>query len=200
MTALPKVLVAERGATRIGIRLALEGHAKVCAEAETSEEAIRAAKREQPDLCLIGADIPGGIAVAVRGVVRAAPTTKVLVLADEVDADGMLDAIRAGAVGYAPGGLTPELLRRLVAAAQAREAVLPRALVLDLLQEVRSGGEANGLTTREAQVLGMVRRGHSTATIADRLEIAPVTVRRHISELVRKLGVASRAELVEVAG
>ena len=48
---------------------------------------------------------------------------------------------------------------------------------------------------REAQVLGMLRRGHTTAAIADRLEIAPVTVRRHISELVHKLGVENRAAL-----
>lgn len=53
----------------------------------------------------------------------------------------------------------------------------------------------DGLTGRESQVLGMVRRGHTTAAIADRLEIAPVTVRRHISELVHKLGVEDRSAL-----
>jgi DNA-binding NarL/FixJ family response regulator len=46
----------------------------------------------------------------------------------------------------------------------------------------------------------MLRRGHSTAQIAERIEIAPVTVRRHISELVHKLGVADRAELIGTAG
>ena len=56
---------------------------------------------------------------------------------------------------------------------------------------------ANRLTGREAQVLGMIRRGHSTAWIAERLGIAPVTVRRHVSELVRKLGVESRSDLIE---
>ena len=77
-----------------------------------------------------------------------------------------------------------------------REAVVPRSMVLELLLELRGRGDgADALTTRESQVLGMLRRGHSTAEIADRLVIAPVTVRRHISELVRKLGVEDRAAL-----
>jgi DNA-binding NarL/FixJ family response regulator len=54
------------------------------------------------------------------------------------------------------------------------------------------------LTRREAEVLNMLRRGDSTAVIARRLEIAPVTVRRHISELTRKLGAADRSELIRV--
>jgi DNA-binding NarL/FixJ family response regulator len=67
-------------------------------------------------------------------------------------------------------------------------------MVLDLLFELRRGG-AESLTGREAQVLGMLRRGHSTAAIGERLSIAPVTVRRHISELVHKLGVEDRSAL-----
>jgi DNA-binding NarL/FixJ family response regulator len=71
-------------------------------------------------------------------------------------------------------------------------------MVSDLLGELRAGAAASDtLTAREAQVLGMLRRGHSTARIAEKLQIAPVTVRRHISELVRKLGVESRADLIE---
>ncbi len=55
----------------------------------------------------------------------------------------------------------------------------------------------DSLTPRESQVLGMLRRGHGTASIAERLSIAPVTVRRHISELVQKLGVTDRAALAD---
>ena len=73
-------------------------------------------------------------------------------------------------------------------------------MVLELLLEMRNVGSAGGLSNRESQVLGMLRRGHSTAEIAARIEIAPVTVRRHISELVHKLGVADRSELVTANG
>ena len=64
---------------------------------------------------------------------------------------------------------------------------------MELLLELRG---SEGLTGRESQVLGMLRRGHTTAVIAERLQIAPVTVRRHISELVRKLGVEDRWSLI----
>jgi DNA-binding NarL/FixJ family response regulator len=71
-------------------------------------------------------------------------------------------------------------------------------MVLELLMELRGGGTGAGaLTARESQVLGMLRRGHSTAAIGERLQITPVTVRRHISELVHKLGVEDRSALIE---
>jgi DNA-binding CsgD family transcriptional regulator len=69
-------------------------------------------------------------------------------------------------------------------------------MVRDLLLELRGIGYGEGLTQREAQVLGMLRRGHPTAAIAARLGITPVTVRRHISRLVHKLGVETRAGLL----
>jgi DNA-binding NarL/FixJ family response regulator len=87
-------------------------------------------------------------------------------------------------------------MNRVVHAAANNEAVVPRSMVLELVLELRGGGGgADALTARESQVLGMLRRGHRTAEIAERLSIAPVTVRRHVSELVRKLGVENRAAL-----
>lgn len=177
--------------------MALDGEVDVCAEADDAETAIRAAKRDQPDLCLVGAAIDGGAIGAVRGICRAAPGAAVVVLADEEDVDDLLDCIRSGAVGYVPGPVDAEHLRRVVRAVAAHEAVVPRSMVLELLLEVRSlGSGGGGLSTRESQVVGLLRRGHTTAEIARRLDIAPVTVRRHISEVVRKLGVADRSELL----
>jgi DNA-binding NarL/FixJ family response regulator len=200
VTQAIRLLIADRRATRLGMRVALAGEVEICAEVDNAEQAIRAAKREQPDACLIAWELAGGGRTAVRGVTRAAPGAAVVVLADECDVDAMLEAIRAGAVGYVPGGISVERLHKLIKAVGADEAVLPRALVRDLLLEIRSSGRASdGLTGREAQVLGMVRRGHSTASIAQRLDIAPVTVRRHISGLVRKLGVEDRSGLIDEA-
>ncbi len=197
MSGTIRILIADRAPTRLGIRLALEGRVEVCAEAESCEHAIRLAKREQPDVCLIGWDLPGSGSAAVRGVTRAAPRSRVIVLADDADADAMLDSIRLGAVGFIPAGLSADQLVRVVMAAAAREAVLPRAMIHHLMTEVRSSAhELDGLTGREAQVLSLLRRGHSTGMIAKRLDIAPVTVRRHISELVRKFGVVDRSELL----
>jgi DNA-binding NarL/FixJ family response regulator len=190
------LLIADHEATRVGIRMALNGEARVCAEADDAEQAIRAAKREQPDVCLVGEELPGGALTAVRGVSRAAPNSAVVVLTQSEDVDYLLESVRSGAVGYVPGALDADRLRRVVRAVAAHEAVVPRSMVLELLLELRGGGGgADALTSREAQVLGMLRRKHTTAEIAERLDIAPVTVRRHISQLVRKLGVEDRAAL-----
>jgi DNA-binding NarL/FixJ family response regulator len=193
-----RLLIVDNAPTRAGIKLALGGDVAVCAEAGDAEQAIRAAKQEQPDIALIGREIASDWRAAVRGVCRAAPMCSVVVLAQSGDADDMLESVRAGAVGYVPGALDADRLRRVFRAVSGSEAVVPRAMVIELLAELRGARTAaNGLTEREAQVLGMLRRGHSTAWIAERLQIAPVTVRRHISELVHKLGVESRADLVE---
>jgi len=194
----PRLLIVDRAATRVGIRMALEDTVQVCAEADDAEHAIRAAKRQQPDLALVGDHIAGDGLAAIRGICRAAPECGVVVLAGAHDADYLIECVRAGAVGYVPGSLDAERLRRVVTAAAANEAVVPRSMVLELVLELQGGGTgADGLTSRESQVLGMLRRGHKTGEIADRLAIAPVTVRRHISELVRKMGVENRAALTE---
>jgi DNA-binding NarL/FixJ family response regulator len=177
--------------------MALDGEVEICAEVDDAEQAIRAAKREQPDVCVVGDDLPGSGLAAVRGICRAAPHAAVVVLTERHDIDLMLDCVRSGAVGFVPGPLDAEGLRRVVRAVSEREAVIPRSMLLELLMELRGRGDgADALTTRETQVLGMLRRGRSTAEIAERLAIAPVTVRRHISELVRKRGVEGRAQLV----
>jgi DNA-binding NarL/FixJ family response regulator len=193
-----KLLIVDNAPTRAGIRMALGDDVLVCAEETELDQAIRAAKREQPDIAFIGREVASDWRALVRGVSRAAPLCAVVVLAQTSDADDMLESVRAGAVGYVPGVLDADRIRRVFRALEGSEAVVPRSMVNELLSELRGTHNAeNGLTGREAQVLGMLRRGHSTAWIAERLQIAPVTVRRHISELVHKLGVESRSDLVE---
>jgi DNA-binding NarL/FixJ family response regulator len=198
----PKVLIADHAPTRLGTKMALAETALICAEADNAEEAIAEASRTRPDVCLVRLEIPGGGLSAVRGICQVAPDSAVIVFAGISDVDDLLDAVRAGAVGYVPGGVDAERLRRIVRAAADREAAVPRSMVLDLLGELRAAGSSGDerLTAREAQIFGMLRRGHSTSGIASRLAISPVTVRRHISELVRKVGVADRAELVASGG
>jgi DNA-binding NarL/FixJ family response regulator len=178
--------------------MALGANVHICAEADDVEGAIRGARHTQPDVAFVGREGLTEWRAAVRGVCRAAPDCAVIVLAPSGDSDDMLESVRAGAVGYVPGSLDALRLARTFRAAAAHEAILPRAMVMDLLDELRGGRELGGaLTPREAQILGMLRRGHSTAWIAERLDIVPVTVRRHISELVHKLGAESRTDLLD---
>jgi DNA-binding NarL/FixJ family response regulator len=191
------LLIADHAPTRIGIRMALGPDVHVSAEADEMEQAIRAARRDHPRVVLLGRGLCADVVLAVRGICRVAPDSAVVVLAPSGDVDDMLDAVRAGAVGYVPGALDAERLRRVLWAVIAHKAVVPRAMVIDVLCELRTGGASGSLTGREAQVLGMLRRGHATAAIAQRLQITPVTVRRHVSKVVQKLGVSSRADLIE---
>lgn len=176
--------------------MAVEDATSTCSEAGNAEEAISVAERARPDVAIVGLEITGGGVAAVEGILQVAPDTRVIVLTAVPQAGELLAVLRAGAVGYLPGTIDPAALQRVVSAVAEGEAAIPRSMVLDMAQELRLtaiGGE--GLTTREAQVLGMVRRGESTAAIAERLSISPVTVRRHISTLMQKTGVASRAAL-----
>ncbi len=193
-----RVLIAHHGLMRLSVRMALEGEAEICAEAESTEDAILEAKRHQPDVCIVGWDIAGEGITAIQGILGVAPRTAVIVLAEKSDVDDLLAAVRAGAVGYLPGSLDEQQLRRVVRGVFANEAAVPRAMVRELILELRTATAIGGVTERETQVLGMLRRGHSTAEIATRLQISPVTVRRYISDLVRKLGVDNRAELVNL--
>jgi two-component system nitrate/nitrite response regulator NarL len=197
LTAPPRLLIADHDPTRLAIRMALDGQVEICAEAANAEQAIRAAKRQQPDVCLVGLEIPGGGTAAVRGICRAAPGAVAIVLGGSDDTDDVLAAIRVGAIGYVPNAVSAAQLRGIVAHVLAGEAAIPRSMVLELVLELRDRGSRDGgLTPREAQVLGMLRRGHETAEIARRLRITPVTVRRHVSDLVRRLGVENRSGLI----
>src|SRR5450432_1420332 len=123
------LLVADDHATRLGIRMALAEEMQICAEADNAEQAIRAAKAEQPDVCLIGRELPGDGLGAVRAICRAAPATAVVLLA----------AVCGGAMGYVPGPLDADRLLRIIHAVARREAVMPRSLVMDLMLELRGG-------------------------------------------------------------
>src|SRR4051794_21606939 len=166
-----KLLIADYAATRAGIRVLLDDeHWEVCAEADDAAEAIAAADREAPDVCVIGLDLPGGAITAVREISHLRPDLAIVVLASSQDADDLLAVLRAGARGYAVPGIDAQGLQRVLRAVAAGEAAVPRSLVLELVRELQGGaGGVAGLTGREAQVLGMLRRGQSTSAIAGRL-------------------------------
>src|SRR5581483_9452733 len=117
-------------------------------------------------------------------------------------ASELLMAIRAGAIGYVPGTTNREQLCRACHAALAGEAVVPRSMVATLMGELHTSAAlvAGDVTGRQAQVLDLLRGGDSPAEIAQRLKISPVTVRRHISDLVRKLNLENRGALVRFDG
>lgn len=200
----PGVLIADsQRPTRQGLRLLLEGNGfEVCAEAADASTALRAALRERPALCLLDAGLPGGAVRAVGRISARVPETEVVLLTDSAEEKELLEALLAGASGYLLKNLDPDALARALHATLRGEAALPRALLGRVIEEFRArhdrrrlrlpGRPAVELTRRESEVLDFLRRGLATGEIADRLDISPVTVRRHVGLLLRKLGVSDR--------
>ncbi len=142
MTASLRVLVADNEPTRLGVRMALEGFAVVCAEADDRVGAVAAAREYRPDVCLIGRSLKGGGIDAVREVSDAVPESAIVVLADSGEVDDLLMALRAGAIGYMPIGFEPPQLQRAIAAIRSEQAAIPRTMVRDLVDETRSFGSS----------------------------------------------------------
>jgi DNA-binding NarL/FixJ family response regulator len=206
VTSPLRVLIADdHPPTRAGVRMALEqGGCEVCAEAANADDAIEAALRERPDVCLIDIEMPGNGIRAVREITARVPDTRVVMLTVSRSSDDLFDALRAGAAGYLLKEMDPSALPGAVQAAVAGEAALPGFLVARLIEEFRRRGDHKSLTIAGARPINLTRRewdvlelladGLSTAEIARRLFLSQVTVRRHLSVLLHKLGVTTREE------
>ena len=202
------VLVADNEvAFRRGIRKVLEADGLVVvAEAGDAAAAISAASRLRPDVCLIEIELPGDGLNAIGRLARASPKTLIVVLSRSDRAEDVVAAFTRGASGYLLKGLTGERLSSTLRAAYRGEPAVSRSLVPYLVDEIRRGSVrrlvlpkgAVTLTPREWEVGELLRESHSTADIADRLGLSPVTVRRHVGLLLRKLGARSREDAVEM--
>jgi DNA-binding NarL/FixJ family response regulator len=206
----PRVLIADDHApTRAGVRMALERDGiEVCAEVTNASDAIEAALRERPDVCLLDVHMPGGGPSAASKITAELPNTIVLMLTVSRDNADVLESLRRGAVGYLLKEMDPASLSVAVRAALSGEGVLPRALAAGLIEELRDrpgkrrlAGQPRqqaALSAREWEILELLAEGAGTAEMADRLFLSQVTVRRHISSILGKLGVSSREEAVRL--
>jgi DNA-binding NarL/FixJ family response regulator len=209
--AAPRVLIADDHApTRAGVRLALERDGiEVCAEATNAADAVEAALREHPDLCLIDVHMPGGGPSAASKITSNLPGTLVLMLTVSRENEDVLESLRRGATGYLLKDMDPASLPVAVRAALGGEGVIPRALAAGLIAEFRDrpagvrrlAGQRRdqpALSAREWEILELLAEGAGTGEMAERLFLSQVTVRRHISSILGKLGVSSREDAVKL--
>ena len=207
----PAVVLADNEIpTRAGVRRSLESDGfRVVAETSTARDAVASALAHRPDVCLLAVDMEGnGIAAAER-ISTALPETKIVMLTASDRDEDLFAALRAGAQGYLLKSTSPERLPHAVRGVLDGEAALPRGLTARLIREYRDRGRRRQLpflvdgasvelTTREFEVLDRLRRGQPTAAIADQLRITEVTVRRHVSAILRKLGAPDRRTALEL--
>jgi DNA-binding NarL/FixJ family response regulator len=204
------VLVADdHPPTRAGVRLALEnGGFSVCAEVGDAAAAVEAAVRLRPSICLLDIHMPGNGIAAADEIGRRVPEAAVVMLTVSQEDDDLFDALEAGAIGYLLKDTSPLRLPDALRAVLRGEAALPPHLVTKVVAEFRQrrrrrrvplpGRKPVDLTDREREVLAMMRDGLTTAEIAERLFVAPVTVRTHVAAILRKLRVPDRRAAVEL--
>jgi DNA-binding NarL/FixJ family response regulator len=204
------VLIADdHPPTRAGVRLSLEetGDFVVVAEAASAAQAVEAALLLRPEVALLDIHMPGNGINAAREISSGSPSTRVVMLTVSRDDADLFDALRAGASGYLLKDIDPARLGKALQGVLDGEAALPRGLVARLVEEFRTrdaaserrAGPLAKLTDREWETLDLMRQGMSTAEIAAQLFVTPVTVRSHVSAILRKLRVTSREAAIEVA-
>ena len=204
---MPSLLIAaDDAALRTRIRGELERRDfSVVGEARTVKEAVELAIQEAPDVSLVDLRLPGNGLAAVAQIVKAVPATSVVVLAEANEASDVVAVLERGASGYLLKSMGGDELAASLRAAASGEPALSRALVPLLVYQVLRGSRrrvtlpsgAVSLTAREWEIGELLRDGHATREIAVRLGLSPVTVRRHVGLLVKKLGAENRAAAVE---
>jgi DNA-binding NarL/FixJ family response regulator len=176
----------------------------VCCSVSDAAEAVQAAVREQPDICLLDVRMPGSGLAAAWEIAARLPSAKIVMLTISDEDDDLFAALRAGADGYLLKTMNLKRLPDALAGVCSGEAAMPRTLVARVLERFQGreprwrplaacGSPQQRLTSREWEVLELLAQGRSTTEIAQRLVLSTSAVRVHIAATVRKLQVADRA-------
>ena len=210
VSPLRVVLADDHAPTRESVREALEQQGfEVVADVGSAPEAVDAASRHRPDVCLLDIHMPGGGIVAAAEIAVALPDVAIVMLTASQEDRDLFAALRAGASGYLAKGIDLDRIGPALRSVLAGEAVLPRWLVRQVAQAFEPPPRRRfslpgrpkpvELTEREAEILDLMAEGLSTEQMADRLFVAPVTVRSHVAGILRKLRVKDRGAAVRLA-
>ncbi len=205
-----RVLIADdHTVVRAGIRLLLEKQEdiEVVGEARDGYEAVAREQELAPDIVLMDLAMPGLSGLeATRRITKEGKGAKVVALTMHQDDEYFFQALNAGASGYVLKEISPgELVAALRAVHQGGVWFHPglgRKLLDDYLHRVEMGEERESfgrLTEREREVLRLIAQGHTTREIAEMLCLSPRTVERHRANIMGKLDLHNRAELVRYA-
>lgn len=203
------LLVDDHAVVRTGLRMLLEdqGGMEIVGEAGTAREALEAVEALSPDVVLMDIGLPdiSGIEAA-RSIKARRPETAIVALTIHEDQEYFFKMLDAGATGYVPKRAAPEELIQAIETAAAGEVYLYPSLAKLLVKDYLSSETAergrqalDGLTAREQEVLTLLADGLSNPEIAEQLTISPKTVARHRENIMQKLNLHSRAELVKYA-
>jgi DNA-binding NarL/FixJ family response regulator len=207
MKTIRVLLADDHDLFRAGIRALLEGLAgiEVVAEAGNGRDALRLCRAHHPDVALMDILMPelNGLDATAR-LAAISPSTRTIILSMNAHEDYVLQALRAGAVGYLLKNISPAELEQAIRTVVRGETYLSPAiskhLIAAYLQSV--GGEISSLerlTPRQREVLQLIAEGHTTKAIARKLDIGTKTVEAHRAQLMEALEIHDIAGLVRYA-
>jgi NarL family two-component system response regulator LiaR len=183
--------------------LALTEDLEVVAQAATGGEAVRLVRQLEPDVVLMDLVLPDQDGVqAIRAIKHAAPETQVIALTSYHGTDLVVDALRAGAIGFLLKDIGALGLRDAIRAAREGRSTLAAhatQAVLGLTAGQPRAAHQHGLTERELDVLRLMVRGLTNAQIAQQLVVSRATANFHVSSILAKLGAETRTRAVALA-
>jgi two-component system response regulator NreC len=208
MSKIRLLLVDDHQIVRAGLRMLFQAESdmEIVGEVDTGEDALRAVGELKPDVVIMDVAMPGMSGIeATRRIKEISPDTAVLAVTMHEDEQYFFEMLNAGASGYIPKRAAPDDLVSAIRVVSQGEVFLypslAKYLVKDFLHRVESGGVPAGeeLTPREREVLTYIAEGYTNREIADALVISVKTVDRHRENIMRKLNLHSRVELVKYA-
>jgi two-component system response regulator NreC len=183
------------------LRLLLDGEddLDVIAEADDISLVVPHVTGHKPHVLVLDLSMPGGSSLEAIGRLReGTPETRIVVLTMDENPLFAQQALSAGALGFVlKDNADEELPCAVRAAARGEEFVSPRAKAR--LEKLRASLDEDRLTPRETEVLRLIALGHTSVEIARKLHLSPRTIETHRTRIHRKLGLATRAELVHYA-
>jgi DNA-binding NarL/FixJ family response regulator len=203
-----KVLIADdHGVLRAGLRslLGTEPGFEVVGEAGSGEEALRIAAERRPDVVLLDVSMPGVTGLeATRMFKERLPRTRVLILTAHEDETLLREAMKAGASGYIVKRAVESELIAAIHAVHRGELYVHSAMTRGLLRDRPGGaapshGDPTSLTRREAEVMRLLAQGCTNRQVAEELGVSVRTAETHRANIMDKIGLKSRVELVRWA-
>lgn len=202
------MLADDHEVVRAGFKMILEQDSdlKVMAEAADGAQAYAIVAREKPDILLMDISTPPGQSglVACEKITKDFPCTKVIILTVFAEPEYLFYTLRDGAAGYVlKNSSSEELLAAVHAVAEGGSYIQPKMMALLTKQLVKGGEEEDRsyqqLSNRELEVLQLLAKGFTNKEISEQIYLSVKTIEAHRSKIYRKLGLKTRADLVDYA-